>query len=280
MLKWLFGTKKEKEQKSEEEVVPSVPVDDGGIDEFHVSLSMVPADWRKEKKNLIADVKVWHPVLTLYLDAGHAGRREKIRIVELLKESIEQVHITLVFRLADDAESRVRQVAVELLGKYQGDHVIEYLMQAAIDTDPEVRWRAVYALGSHKAEAAYPRLVEALDDEVTDIRWRAVWALKQLGDLKAVDHIIRMLGDEFSGVRGAAAEALGDMGALEGVPALIAGLHDADQGVQWSIIETLGKLKTDVAITPLKKIAEKGDPDLQKIACWAIEEIDNGNGTS
>jgi len=92
--------------------------------------------------------------------------------------------------------------------------------------------------------SAVPSLIDAMDDEFWQVKVKAANSLGKLKDESAVDALGQALTFSISNLRKEAAAALGEIASPAGIPFLEA-------------------ISSDI------------DPDVRKIAQWAIEQINN-----
>jgi len=180
-----------------------------------------------------------------------------------------------------DENPRIRETAVEILGKLREPWAIGPLVLACVDKAPEVREAALGALEAFprwwKSDAAKSavsalikaELIEALKDEDSEVREFAAWVLGEIGDPKAVEPLIEALQDEDSTVRWRAANALGEIGDPKAVEPLITALKDENSGVRRSAAGALGKIGDPKAVEPLIE-ALKEDPEVRVAAAGAL----------
>lgn len=151
----------------------------------------------------------------------------------------------LLMELFKDPDSRVRENAAGLLGRFWDVVPVASLAEALKDPSSRVRAKAVRTLGNRGSEAksAVPALIETLKDSDSYVRENAAEALGNIGPAAkdAVPALVSSLADTDKPVREKAAEALGKFGqdAKVAVPALARSLKDPAAGVRqktaWSL---------------------------------------------
>ena len=113
-----------------------------------------------------------------------------------------------------DPDSRVRAVAVEVLGRSGAHDALPDLLTAlAPDESVEVRVRAVGALTRLGLPQAVPPLLEATQAAEPQLRAAAARALGDLGDPRSVARLTALLADPEHEVAREAAQALPGLGA-------------------------------------------------------------------
>ncbi|HWP35439.1 MAG TPA: HEAT repeat domain-containing protein, partial [Thermodesulfobacteriota bacterium] len=105
-------------------------------------------------------------------------------------------------------EPVLRQVAVELLGRFGDARSADAITALLDDPDPELRIKAAKALRSIGTEAACRKLLTLVDDDAWQLRAMAIKTLGDLGYRPALDALVRALGDEHFTVRLLAGRAL------------------------------------------------------------------------
>lgn len=106
------------------------------------------------------------------------------------------------------------------------------LAQYLSDGDGRVRQAAVQALGRLGERAPVERLLQALTDSSRDVRQAAAEALGDLGERAPVEPLVQALADSNAGVRRAAARALGRLGKRAPVEPLVWAMEDSDSSVR------------------------------------------------
>ena len=158
----------------------------------------------------------------------------------------------------EDAESRVRNAAVEALGGIGSLAVLEPLIQALRDPDQQVRATAALQLGTLQ----YPQAIEPLSsilqaDPDATVRCSAIQALSDMlfgeeqrsiqadGTMtRGVEQVIAALQDESPEVRAKAAGALEDLPDSRAFAPLIKAMDDPDTVVRCTAANTLAEIQT------------------------------------
>ena len=152
----------------------------------------------------------------------------------------------LLMELFNDPDSRVRENAASLLGRFWDIVPVTGLTESLKDSSSRVRAKVARTLGTKGSEAksAVPALIEALKDADSYVRENTAEALGRIGPAAkdAVPALARALDDTDKPVREKAAEALGKFGqeAKAAVPALAKSLKDPAAGVRqkaaWALL--------------------------------------------
>jgi len=180
-----------------------------------------------------------------------------------------------------DAGVRKEIAALVMRNRQQ---TLPLLMELLKDQDSRARDNAAGLLGRYWDIAPVPGLVKALNDSSRCVRAKAAWALGTKGTLAkdAIPALTAVLSDSDSYVRENAAAALGQMGAVakEAVPALTKALDDTDKTVRVKTIEALGKLGNEAkaAVPALERYLKDPDSELRKKAAWAFSELGQAAG--
>ncbi len=180
--------------------------------------------------------------------------------------------------LYTSADAGIRNAVVATLTRNRQE-TAPLLMELLKDRDSRVRENAAGLLGRYWDIVPVPGLIEALKNDSGRVRAKAAWTLGNKGTLAkdAIPALAAALGDGDSYVRENAAAALGQMGpaAKDSVPALIKALDDADKPVREKAIEALGKLGKEgkAAVPALTGALKDPDSELRKKAAWAFYEM-------
>ncbi|QQS30771.1 MAG: HEAT repeat domain-containing protein [Sphingobacteriales bacterium] len=158
---------------------------------------------------------------------------------------------TLCYHLIVGKTRKVRQKAVEMLGKLEDKRAVEPLISVLNDVFIDVRYNAVKYLGKLGDVRAVVPLLTLLQDKVTEVRIQAIIALGNLGDSRATAPLIPFLGNSMIDIRNYTAIALGNLADTHAVGPLIRTLSDKAQKVRMSVAESLGKLGDVRAVMPL-----------------------------
>jgi hypothetical protein len=168
------------------------------------------------------------------------GRFTYLAQCNKLASNGDRLRVTLIESAGDRNEDEdVRRRAVESLGYYHQDGVVQQLIadeykqggrhaESAVfamgrsmdelwkiiilhelnSERPAMRYEAAHAAGEMTLEDALPKLVRLVDDKDTEVRLAAVWALGQIGGKVATDKLKEILESKNPAMREAAQEAL------------------------------------------------------------------------
>jgi len=161
---------------------------------------------------------------------------------------------------------------------------ISLLITTLSDPDHKLRQAAIQILG--KLEQGRPDVVDALLQCLSDPDWRVrqvvVQVLRQFGQKRSdvIDPLIQCLDDPDKDVKRAAAIAMEQMkqGAPEVIAALLDHLSDSNVTVRQAIITTLGRVGKDnpEVIDVLLKNAFDDDADIRRTAISALGQLERG----
>ncbi|HEX3052586.1 MAG TPA: HEAT repeat domain-containing protein [Aggregatilineaceae bacterium] len=239
---------------------------------------------------------------------GHDNRDERIAAARRLSEMGEKSAVPGLIRMLRDDDWRVRDAAVQALGKLKaaaavaamlegirttrpspfggspnttviedalvaiGKPCIPILMDAMSDDDARIRLIIIEVLGQLNSAEALPAFTEALRDPEWRVRWRAADAIGKLGDPAAVPDLLQILRDMTKDVRIAAAWSLGQIRSAEAVPGLIKLLSDRDWRVRWAAAEALWTIGEEAA-APLITVLTERDEYIRRAASRTLAEI-------
>jgi putative heme-binding domain-containing protein len=108
----------------------------------------------------------------------------------------------------DQAESRDRVRALDLMQLYGPAPANDLLVQLSRDADVPVRAKATYLLGLHPSDVSNGRLIELLDDADATVRRRACEALVRARHAAPTEKLLRLIGEPRRFVAWAARRAL------------------------------------------------------------------------
>lgn len=204
----------------------------------------------------------------------------------------DHVNVDALINLMEDPSGRVREIAVDGLGKLiragddaQRGPALQRLLSAAVcDRDAEVRRRAVTALGA--AVCTCPQaigvLARAARDPAPRVRARAMYAMSAcprelITGEAALASVNRAARDADPGVREAATLVLSRLGerADAAVIALAMSLHDTSADVRRSAADLLARLGPRAAPAWGALVASLADidPAVQASAAAALRAI-------
>lgn len=192
---------------------------------------------------------------------------EKVReaAIEALGKIGDMRAVDPLGKALKDKSIWVRQAAVKALGQIRTPQTVELLIVALKDNDHNyVRQAAAKVLGEVRDTQAVAPLIEMLKDRDSSVRDRAVEILGQIGDKRAVEPLIEMLKDKDDRVQIQAVRALGNIGDAQAVEPLIELLKD--EKVRLSAVETLGQIGDKRAVEPLVTVLINADE-------WGLEKV-------
>src|SRR5215218_2004390 len=189
------------------------------------------------------------------------GRREGERVMaERLRSADGATRLRAVEALAaaeaspdvlvgafDDADWRVRQVAVEAVAR-QGEGVAEVLAGVLREQHRDLAvLNATLSALAASGEDVLPQLLELLESPDADLRVYVSLALGQRGDARAVPALVRALEDEDANVRFHALEALGRLRGRAAAPAVAAVAESRDFSVAFAALDALAAIGDETA---------------------------------
>lgn len=195
------------------------------------------------------------------------------RIIEQMRK-MEDLHgLIKVYHNNDD--ENIRLWTLEALMSINDPEVLNTFAEAlSEDENEEIRSYAAQALGYLKNAHAVPVLMEALSSDPSgQVRSKAANSLGRLKNPRTLKALITALSDEHIAVRRNSAQALGLLGDARAEKSLLDLLlqKDEDPNVYASAIKALGKLKSQHAVSELKRLLEEDPRD--KIIKAVIEAL-------
>ena len=208
-----------------------------------------------------------------------------------------------MFNAIKDEDSRLRQAAIQALGKLlekledtdqKRDEAFKALIVAVQDQDSSVRQAAIQALGKlleeledtdQKRDEAFRALIAAVQDQDHNIRKKAVRALGNFFEkLKDTDQqysavvatLLEVVKNGDSSIRLTAVYALSNLKfTLAALRAFLDASKDQDEDVRFGVHHTLRKLQIDIAFLPVLLDALKGtDPNACLAAVLALQNLE------
>lgn len=170
-----------------------------------------------------------------------AVRHEAVGLLGYLRRP--ETMSTIAHLALSDRQPEVRRQAVAALVSGDPDTVGETLVRTVADSDWQVRAESASVIGRLRISGGATALVQATQDASWQVREKAVEALGQLGARTALPAIGRCATDEISNLRKAAVTAIGEIADAEGRRYLEPALRDSD-------------------------------PDVRKMARWALDRIE------
>jgi HEAT repeat protein len=165
------------------------------------------ADFTAADTAPVADASVASLLATL--DGGDAPARRRAALALAERDLPRRALDALAVAGSDDADSEVRQFAVEALGEAGGDRAA--VREALADPDPWVRAEAVVALDHLDREAAADAVERALDDDHPAVRRNALISLVRVRGEAMRPALLDALSDPSDRVREWAAKLLGEV---------------------------------------------------------------------
>ena len=174
--------------------------------------------------------------------------------------------------LSDD-DVRVREAAIQALGRLGDRAPLELLVQAADDDDSSVRRAAIRSLGWQGERAPVEPLVQAADDGNSRVRQAAIRALGRLGDHTPLELLVQAANDGNSSVRQAALEAVGQLGDRAPLELLVRAANDGNSSVREAAIQALGWQGERAPVEPLVQALGDGHSRVRQAAIWALGRL-------
>jgi HEAT repeat protein len=195
------------------------------------------------------------------------------RIIEQMRK-MEDIHgLIKVYQNHDD--EKIRLWTLEALLSINDPEVLSTFAEAlGDDENEEVRSFAAQALGFMKNAHAVPVLMDALSSDPSgQVRSKAANSLGRLKNPRTLKALIAALSDEHIAVRRNSAQALGLLGDMRAEKSLldIITQKEEDPNVYASAIKALGKLKSQHAVSELKRLLNEDPRD--KILKAVIEAL-------
>lgn len=173
----------------------------------------------------------------------------------------------------NDADWRVRESAVLVLGEIGHPKAVRPLVDRLADPAWQVRRSAVKALGMFQEQAPVEVLTQCLrEDRDWSVRQAAAEALGEIGDPRAIEGLMAAIRDSRREVRLAAVTALGGLGDPRVLETLLACLDSGDWELQKRAAAGLARLGQQ-AVAPLVERFQGADSDRQRLAGWALVQI-------
>lgn len=186
-----------------------------------------------------------------------------------------------------DPNARVRKEAISALGKIKDVDSIEWIVNAMEDNVTMVQQQAMKTLVEFGSLAIEPILNNLRHIQNKYVIRAMLLTLGEIGDAQAIPVIQQYLRNTYFVVRMAAVKALVPFGA-KAVPSLVEMLEFPRLNVQFlykeavkgknryaqiRAIRSLGALEDHRAVSLLKKLIQKGNPELAKFATEALFSI-------
>ena len=151
--------------------------------------------------------------------------------------------------LGNDEDSSIRRWAAEIIGRSKAEKGFKPLLKALDDKNFQVRKVAIQYLGNYNNEELIDRLIVALqEDKAGSIRRRAAELLGKSMNKKVITALVAALQDKYIMVRMEAAWALGEIGNFKAVAPLLNNLSRGNPIGRKKSFKALGKIKDERAI--------------------------------
>ena len=216
-------------------------------------------------------------------------RREAIaKMVELAEESFEIDFIVLFRSCLEDADSVVRQHAIEGLWEDESANLVEPLLRLfSTDPDAGVRAAAAMSLGRFvflaecdeldaprmaKIRQALERAIEDPQEDPEVIR-RAIESIAYINDERVRGIIDRAYEQGDSRMRESAVFAMGRSADLIWSEAVLEELQDTSAAMRYEAVRACGELQLKRAVGPLIRLVQDPDREIQGMAIWSLGQI-------
>ena len=143
-------------------------------------------------------------------------------------------------KLLQNENSRVRKLAVGVLGRIGDPRALEPLIDTLDDEDCNVQEEVVLALGKFGKERCSTLLQEALQHSEPEIRKAAARSIGKIKDPDGIDPLLAAIQDEDPSVQEEAAKAIARIGGSGAVQSLILMVGVADGELLDRVARTLG----------------------------------------
>lgn len=244
----------------------------------------------------------WHDPMDASVIAGFSAS-EDVSIASparrIWRES-EPVHLVrTALLLLSSADSRLREMGCEAIGRFGDPALIGRLLPLLEDADPGVRFAVEEALLKNRIPSLGPSLVKLLESGEQNARWAAAAILSGWGDRDAVlpflhgalrdrqdgeaarllatigaremlPDILPLLESDDANTRHDAAEAIGILGEMEHADRLLPLLEDMDESVRKAAIVALGRLGACQTLPQLSIRLYDEDPSVRGAAIRAF----------
>ena len=216
-------------------------------------------------------------------------RREAIaKMVELAEESFEIDFMVLFRSCLEDADSVVRQHAIEGLWEDETANLVEPLLRLfSTDPDAGVRAAAAMSLGRFvflaecdeldaprmaKIRQALERAIEDPQEDPEVIR-RAIESIAYINDERVRGIIDRAYEQGDSRMRESAVFAMGRSADLIWSETVLEELQDTSAAMRYEAVRACGELQLKRAVGPLIRLVQDPDREIQGLAIWSLGQI-------
>jgi HEAT repeat protein len=198
----------------------------------------------------------------------------KASLLHALRELCVPAARDMSIAALEDKSARVRREAVGVLAYLRSEDVLLALIDIARnDPDDEVRRSAVGALVFASNDRVVEALLKAIKDSNWQVREEAALVIAKLKLAQGVDALIEALNDSYWQVCLKAAVGLGKIGDAKAVQPLCEAYMTDISNLRKEVVAALGEIGDAAALPLLEKAAEDPDPDVRKLAAWAIERV-------
>jgi len=205
--------------------------------------------------------------------ADNSPEAVRMRVIEILgllrsRESIE----ALAWALEREENPELRWRAAFGLGLCgESETSLEALKKVLDDDSPRVRQAAIEAVGRLGGEAGVEIVAPAVSDPDAKTRAAAARALALSGDKAAVEHLLVLAGDDDVRVRATVVAALGAFPGRESLAAIAKAAGDDARQVRFAAVKVLSQIPAPAAYRAL--FALFGDPDrvIKRDAMFALQ---------
>ncbi len=175
--------------------------------------------------------------------------------------------------LLENAQSEVRILAADYLGRTPSERAVPALVLALRDSVASVRGNALRALGTIGVPGCTEPMLRLLDDEERWVRNTALRSLAELGAPEVIDEALALLEDPDAWTRIATLESLGILGSSEALPAIIGQMHDDEPHVRRAAVVALLKIGSPQARDALTQALNDDDWEVRVYAAEAVKRL-------
>jgi len=146
---------------------------------------------------------------------------------------------------SEDNPIMLRRRALESVGVFSTEEIIQVIEWAYRQEDTEIQQSAIYAMGRNAAPQWTEIIRSTLDREEPEMRYEAAMACGELGEEEMIPDLLPLLKDEDMQVRLSSINALGAIGGSMAKKALTACLKSEDDVVAQTAEEALESLDSN-----------------------------------
>jgi HEAT repeat protein len=201
-----------------------------------------------------------------------------VQAARLLDEVAHEAHLPDLYRLIQDDDWYIREVASVPLSRLDGFRALPLLFQALTRGEQQghdndlLNAMVVEVLEAHREECA-PLLLSMLDDPDPTIRANGAWALGWQLAAVALAPLIAALHDSDASVRGAAVGSLSSFKMQGVMEALLPLLSDSNDQVRVDAVASLGYLGDRRAMPALQAALHDPNERVRSFAVYALEQL-------